>query len=63
MSKTILDANNIKIYPVLSDFAKCHDSSIKSAPRVPKIEGGRFSPYAHIKTVFLNGFPEPDSVN
>ena len=40
MSKTFLEANNIKIYAVLSDFENCHDSHIKSAPRVPKIEGG-----------------------
>ena len=40
MSTTFLEANNIKIYAVLSDFAKCRDSRIKSAPRVPKIEGG-----------------------
>ena len=40
MSTTFLEANNIKIHAVLSDFAKCRDSRIKSAPRVPKIEGG-----------------------
>ena len=40
MSTTFVEANNIKIYAVLSDFAKCRDSRIKSAPRVPKIEGG-----------------------
>ena len=40
MSKTFLEANNIKIYAVLLDFAKFCDSRIKSAPRVPKIEGG-----------------------
>ena len=39
MSTTFLEANNIKIYAVLSDFAKCCDSRVKSAPRVPKIEG------------------------
>ena len=40
MSTTFLEANNIKIYVFLSDFAKCRDSRIKSAPRVPEIEGG-----------------------
>ena len=40
MSATFLEATNIKIYAVLSDFAKCRDSRIKSAPQVPKIEGG-----------------------
>ena len=33
------------IYAVLSDFAKCRDSRIKSAPRVLKIEGGGFSQF------------------
>ena len=40
MSTTFLEANNIKIYAVLSNFEKCRDSRITSAPRVPKIEGG-----------------------
>ena len=40
MSTSFLEANNIKIYAVLSDFAKCRDSHVKSAPQVPKIEGG-----------------------
>ena len=40
MSATFLEGTNIKIYAVLSDFAKCRDSRVKSAPRVPKIEGG-----------------------
>ena len=44
MSTTFLEANNIKIYAVLSDFAKCRDSRVKSAPRVPKIEGGGVRP-------------------
>ena len=40
MSTLFLEANNIKIYAVWSDFAKCCDACIKSAPRVPKIERG-----------------------
>ena len=44
MSTTFLEANNIKIYAVLSDFAKCRDSRVKSAPRLPKIEGGGVQP-------------------
>ena len=40
MSATFLEATNIRIYAVLSNFAKCRDSRIKSAPRLPKIEGG-----------------------
>ena len=40
MSTTFLEANDIKIYAVLSDFANYRDSRIKIAPRVPKIEGG-----------------------
>ena len=39
MSATFLEATNIKIYAVLSDFAKCRDSCVKSAPQVPKIKG------------------------
>ena len=44
MSTTFLEANNIKIYAVLSDFEKCRDSRVKSAPQVPKIEGGGVQP-------------------
>ena len=40
MSATFLEATNIRIYAVLSDFAKCRDSRVKSAPQLPKIEGG-----------------------
>ena len=40
MSTTFLEAINNKIYAVLSDFAKCRDSRIKSAPQGPKIQGG-----------------------
>ena len=40
MSTTVLEANNIEIYALLSDFAKCCNSRVKSAPRVPKKEGG-----------------------
>ena len=40
MSTAFLEANNIKIYTVLSDFAKCRDSRVKSAPQLTKIEGG-----------------------
>ena len=41
MSTTFLEANNIKNYDVLPDLAKCRDSRVKSAPLVPKIEGGK----------------------
>ena len=44
MSTTFLEANNIKIYAVLSDFAKCRDSRVKSAPQLPKLEGGGVQP-------------------
>ena len=63
MSNTFVEADNIKIYAVLSDFAKCCDSRVKSAPRVPKIEGGGFSqfgqcPYLDCFFVFFKyGFP------
>ena len=40
MSSTFFEATNIRIYAVLSNFAKCRDSRVKSAPRLPKIEGG-----------------------
>ena len=40
MSMTSLEAHNIKIITVLSDFAKCWGLHLKSAPQVPKIEGG-----------------------
>ena len=40
MSATFLEATNIRIYTVLSDFEKCRDSRVKSAPQLPKIEGG-----------------------
>ena len=59
MSTTILEANNIKIYSDLSDFAKCCDSRIKSAPQVPQLEGGgggggsAILGNAHIQTAFL----------
>ena len=45
MSATFLEATNIRIYAVLSNFAKCRDSRVKSAPRLPKIEGGVFSQF------------------
>ena len=57
MSTRFLEANNIKIYAVLSDFAKCRDSRIKSAPRVPKIEGGGVQPIRAMpifRLLFLN---------
>ena len=40
MSTAFLEDNNILIYAVLSDFAKCCNSRLKSAPRVQKIDGG-----------------------
>ena len=30
----------MKIYAVLSHFAKCRDLRVKSAPRLPEIDGG-----------------------
>ena len=43
MSTAFLEDNNILIYAVLSDFAKCCNSHVKSAMQVQKIEGGGFS--------------------
>ena len=37
---TFSEANKMKIYAVLSHFAKCRDLLVKSAMRLPKIEGG-----------------------
>ena len=45
---TFLDANNMTFFTVLSHFAKCCDLRVKSAPRLPKIEGGANSGNARI---------------
>ena len=37
---TFSEANILKFYAVLSLFAKCRDLHVKSAPQLPKIEGG-----------------------
>ena len=66
MSSTFLEANNIKIYAVLSDFSKGCDSHThkKCAASAQKRGGGASanSGNAHIETVFfgfflLSGFP------
>ena len=47
------------LYPVLSHLAKCRDLRIKSAPQVPKIEGGGFSQFRqcpYLDRFFLKGF-------
>ena len=53
MSKTFLEINNIKIYAVLSDLAKCRDSCLTSSPQVPKIEWIQPT----FRLLFINGFP------
>ena len=37
---TFSEANKMKFHAVLSHFAKCFNLHVKSAPRLPKIEGG-----------------------
>ena len=39
-SNTFLKASKTKFHALLSHFAKCRDLCVKSAPRLPKIEGG-----------------------
>ena len=62
MSTTFLEANNVQIYAVLSDFAKCRDSHVKSALRLPNIEGGggfrQFGQCPDLDCFFFNGFPK-----
>ena len=40
MSTTFLEAKNIKIYAVLSDFEKCRDSHVKKCSASAKNRGG-----------------------
>ena len=40
MSTRFLEANNIKIYAVLSDFAKCRDSRVKKCSASAQNRGG-----------------------
>ena len=51
---TFLEANNMAFYAILLHLAKCREFTHKSAPRLPKIEGGEgFSQFWAIPVLTL----------